>query len=380
MSPQDPSRAVHDEIRDVLGDRSLRGEPLDRALFALGARHLIEPYRALLLDLLGFDRPESRARATVLKIEAHRSVLAAALGGDPGFEVAALDYLHEIEGTLREPVFQEGPAAGDPGPRARPQDAPPGGEGLELLRAARSGRSLACVTLEPDAPGSLGGAALAEAVAAVREAARDTDLARGGNGGVALLLPCTAGPAALQAADRYRRVLAGSTGTPWSGGVAAGGAGALVPSAIEGESRRALLQARAAGGDRVHAAHPERRAHPRRHAAGAIGARLLVDGAAEDIVIEDLSLGGARLHTRRALVPGSGIVLSLRGSAVRARDIVLPSRVERTRARPGEPLPWQAAVAFPAGGAARLRLATLLADLPAAAPVASDPGSGGSDS
>jgi hypothetical protein len=373
---------VHAEIREVLGDRSLRGEALGRALFALGARRLIEPFRALLLDLLGLDLPEPRARSAVYRIEEHRSALTRALGSDPGFEVAAADHLHEIEGFLREPVFGDGPAASGaaaPGsPRAVP--APPGGDAMERARAARSRRPLSFVALEPDAPLPRAGFDLAASLAAIREAARDTDLARGAGAGIAVLLPCTPGDGALRAAERYRRVLADSTGLAWSAGVAAVAgedpdrAPLARPDGLAERARAALLGARAAGGDRAAADRSERRAHPRRAGAGAIGVRIVADPPAGEAVVENVSLGGALLATRRALAPGSQVLLALRGAAVRAREFVVATRVGRAIARPAAPLPWGAAIAFPADSEARLRIAGLLADLPRPA---APPGGGG---
>jgi hypothetical protein len=375
VSPLEPDRSVHHEIREVLGDRSLRGEALCRALFELGSRRLIEPCRALLLDLAGFDLPEGRARGAVQRIEAHRGVLEAGLGADPGFEVAACDLLHEIEGLLRVPVFRDGPAGAPAG--ARQEDRPPQtAEEVEreVRRAERTRRPVALMALGPDTGAPADRALLEAALASVREAARDTDLACRAAGDIVLALPCTGAAGALRAADRYRRVLADSTGVAWSAGVVAAGEGGCDAAGLERHAREALGVARARGGARSEPSRADRRAHPRHPAAGAVTGRLVGPDAAAEVVIEDLSLGGALLGSGAPLRPGDEVLLVLKGAAPRTREVLLRSRVGRLADEPEAPAPRRAAVEFPADAAARLGVAALLADLPPAAPTRPMPG------
>lgn len=362
MSPQDPNRAVHAEIRGFLGDRSLRGDALCRSLSDLGARHRIEPFRVAMHHLLGLDLPEARARGTVRLIEEHRDALSATLGTDPGFEVAAFDYLHEIEGRLREPVFRTGPAVLPPDRAGRAEEDLPTAESvrMEARRVSRGGRPFALVSLAPD-PGSPVDLKM-RADWVMREAARDTDQACGTADDMTLLLPCTGLEEARIAADRYRRVLADSTGVPWSAGVVSS-ASEPEGAGLEDSARAALRTARSAGGDRTAATRPDRRAHGRRPCGGAVSARFLEGGAGAEVGIENLSLGGALVATAAPLKPGERIVLGLRGTMARSREVVLPARVGRTLGRPGTPASWRSAVAFPADPGHRVRVAGLLSDL-----------------
>ena len=48
MGPRDLRRAVQDDIQEVLGDPAARGDRLAESIAALGARHSLEAFRAVL--------------------------------------------------------------------------------------------------------------------------------------------------------------------------------------------------------------------------------------------------------------------------------------------------------------------------------------------
>lgn len=369
METQDPVRAVEEKIRSVLADPSLRGARLAEAIHGLGARPHDEPFRLALRTVLPLDLSEDQARATLDAIEAHRAGLEANLGRDPGFSVAALDYLQDQEGTLRDPLFNQAPPEG---PAAARRAAIPNEAsieeivGLELKRAERFARPAALVLLAPDGAPQEGERAMLAAAAALRDGARDTDqVARLASAGFAVILPCTAREAALLAARRLRGALLRPTGVTWSAGVAAAPGDGRTATALERCARVALEAARVRGGDRAEAHHAERREHPRRAASGLAG-RLRREGTETAAAIEDLSLGGALIRTAERLEPGSECTLVLRETTARPREISAPLRVVRAAESPRTAggAGWVAAVVFLSDAAGRVRLAGLLADLP----------------
>lgn len=379
MGPEDLSRAVQEEIGTVLDDTSLRGERLSEAVLALGTRHGIEPFRAVLASLVRLDLREPEARRTLMEVDLHRASLAALLTRDPGLAVAALDRLQQIEGTLRDPVFRqagtEAPVIRVP-PAAGPEEAEVSGD-LEARRGERFDHPLSVVVLRPDRPEPLSGEEAGAAAAALREVARDTDQARPVPEGLRVVLPCTAGDAARNAADRLRRALRLSTGISWSAGVAASPRQEWDFPDLARGAGEAARAAQARGGDAVGMHRRERRDHPRRRVGPALAGRLRKDGAEWDIEIEDLSLGGALVGTQDGIPAGSEVVLILRETSARPRHVAIVSRIERLAEAPrdqgspggvaagGAPTRWRAAVSFRADPDSRLRIAGILADLPA---------------
>ncbi len=371
MDPQDLRRTHQDEIGGILWDPALRGARLSEAIVDLGARHDIEPFRACLHRLAGLERPEAAARPLLEEIDRHRASLEARLGRDPGLGVAALDFLHGLEGTIRDPIFRE---EGEGAPRAT-RSAGPGSIdeilALEVRRGERFGRPLAVAVLAPDGEGATAEGTMNLAAAAVKEALRDTDQAvRLVPQGFALILPCTPAGGAQQAAERLCRALRTATGTTWSAGLAACPDLAWDADALGSHAREALAAARAAGGDAARRFRPERRDHPRKGVGAALVATVRRDGAETPAEVRDLSVGGALLFTRARLDPGSEVQLALRETSARPREVLLPSRVVRAEvvhdeAAPGaagEPL-RRAGVSFQAEAEARFRVAGLLAGI-----------------
>ena len=363
MGPPNPRRPVLDDIRQFLGDPALRGGPLLEAISDLGSRHSVDTFRAVLSCSVPIDCPEHEARERVAAIERHRGAMEALLGRDPGFTVAAFDLMHEMDRTLRDPVFRDD--SFDPLPADPKAGAARGHFELSLRqetrRAERSGRPLAVAVLSPQEAGDPAAHA-APGFEALRDSARDIDtVLKDEAGDFLVLMPCTGGREGLRAADRFRRCLGLATGTLYCAGVAAAAGRAGEAHVLARQARQALRQARQSGaGAALHRA--ERRSHPRVRVGAAFGARLRHEGVESEIGVEDLSLGGALFATPRRVDPGREVVLTLRRPGARPAGFLIPSRVLRVLdgPNPGHP-PWKAAVGF--GREARLRVAALLAVL-----------------
>ncbi len=372
MEPQDLSGAIQKEIQAVVGDSSFRGNRLAQAVDDLGSRHAIEPFRAVLGALVPIDMPETEARATVLAIEEHRTSLELLLGRDPGLGVAALHYLHDLEGVIGEPAFREA-AAGAEDRRILPGDWLESGTfdemcDLEAKRGERTGRPLAAVVLLRDRDEVGSEEAMRTAEACLRDRVRETDHARRrAPGEFDLLLPLAGRERALEAAERLRGALTLSTGEPWSAGVASCAGPPWDAAALARNAREAARAARERGGGSTRPHHAERRGHARRRVGTALCATLSIEGKIRtDAQVEDLSLGGALLATQERFPPGAEVLLTLRETSPRPRQVAIASLVlwVRDAPAPGQAASGRAAVAFAADGDARLRLARLLADLP----------------
>ncbi len=371
MDPDDPRRAIHHDIQAILTDPAQRGARLLETLTTLGAGQEIEPFRRALQCLIHIDRSEEQSRGLFESIERHRGALEARLGRDPGLPVTALDLLHEIDGSLRDPIFREATAS-DLAPevdRSAPSPADLFDEILarEVRRGERFGRPMTVAILAPDGIPESGGDPTERAATVLREFCRDCDhSARLLPEGYALLLPCTGGAEAVAAAERLRRALRIPTGVSWSAGIASCPDQGWDAAAVASGARRALATARESGGDVVRAFRPERRAHARRRPAGPVLAALLRwDGGEARAEIEDLSLGGAQLRVTTPIAPEARVTLSMRERSARPREAVLASRVTRreTVEAPIGPPQFRLGISFvdPSGG--RLRVAALLSGL-----------------
>ncbi len=371
MPDRDPTRNLQDELNLILANPALRGARLTEAVGGTLSRRCADPYRTVLQCAASIDLPEAQARAAMTAIEQQRSDMEALLGRDPGFPVAALTWLHEVENRLPNPGFRgAGGAAlttgGSGTPAAIVLDLP---EEEEARRGERYNRPFSCVMLAPDEAAAAGRDALVSAASRVRESARDVDQTRATPDAIRVVLPCTAGEGARVAAERWRRVLCGATGLGWSAGVASSPRPVREAHTVAALAGEAMRSARLAGGDRTAAYRPEKRAHARRPVGTWLAGELRVDERGTPAVIEDLSLGGALLGTSEALVAGSDVMLAVRDTSVRPRTVVMASRIERCAAGTGASATrWRTAVAFRGDAEARQHLARLIADLPVGPP------------
>lgn len=368
MDPHDHGRHVHERIREILDDPSMRGARLAQAIADLGATGFPGPFQSLLSLLTHLEIPEAQAHRTLVQIEDHRAALEQQLGRDPGLCVAALDYLSEIEGSLRNPAFREGLAPALPPEKldSRPSDAAFLSRALvETRRSERYGRPLAFVLLVPDAQPAAG-EVLEAAAAVLRDAVREADeMPAVLEDGLILILPHTAADAALRAADRFRDVLRTVRGDSWSAGLATREGAPLDPACMLRDARQAWRAAHLEGGRRSRVHRVERRSHPRREIRGGLTATVLRGGLESAAALEDLSIGGARLRVSEAVQPGSGLRLTIREEAPRGRVVTLPANVRRLAETPapGVRLPFLAGIAFAPEGGDRSDIARLLADI-----------------
>jgi hypothetical protein len=369
VDPQALKRAGEDELREVLGSPSLRGEELKSAIAKLGVRRGIDPFRACLWLLARIDRPEEEAGAIFDAVELQRALLQERLGRDPGLAVAALDSVLSPDGALRRATQRHAPRAefGMAADGEAPE-TPPLEEllGSEVRRAARFREPLALLVLAPERGGD-DDSLMSRAAAILGQALRDTDhVARILPAGYVAILPSTPGAGALDAAGRMRESLFAATGVFWSAGMAAAPDLPWEAEALARGAQEALRAARLAGGPHVVSCRPERRAHPRRLAGDLVAAVLREDGLDQEMTLADLSVGGALLGTAERLAPGSEVLLALRETSARPREARVVSRVVRVDRNPPDSgsAPWKTAVCFLAGSENRLKVAGLLADLP----------------
>jgi hypothetical protein len=368
VDPLEPTIAVKEGIREILDDPSSRGTRFIQAIHHFGTLHSIEPFQTCLLALTGIQLPEPEAQSCLVEIDRHRDRLEADLGRDPGLGVAAVDHLHSRAVPLVDPAFR----SPEPDRSAVPTADRAESAFIEVLerevrRSERFNRPVGVALLAPESSGMKVG--IDQALAVAREVSRDTDTGcRLAPHVLGFILPCTDGPGAVRAAERMLGRLLTRTGLGWSAGVVAG---PDQPDEAEGLLRKAglaLEEARAAGGREVRAYRPERRSHPRRRVSGWLTGELRVDGGGGRIEVTDLSLGGARFDAPRELVPGTDVALTLRESSARPREVTIPGRIVRIQGRPDSAggAMWEAALRFSARESQILRLAGMLADLPAA--------------
>ena len=351
------SRALRSAVSDLLGQPRLRGADLLVALEEAGRAHGAEPFEAALAMLPGPHRAASEPRKVVAGIETHRSGLERRLGRDPGFVVAAVDFLQGADGRAwnraAAPIAARAVFRRD---AAGPDSSITFEDGLtaELRRCRRSRRPLSLLLLVP--PADPGPGVLDRAETALKEALRDSDLlARLLPPAFAIALPETGGSAAARAAARLGRIAARAAGAPFRCAV----------SVAEAEDENGATLLRAAqrsleGGPPGPGASRDRRRHRRNPAAG-VRARLLRDDhSARDTEILDLSSAGARIRDGE-LPEGSPVRLSLLGPSPRADEVTLPARVAfRRSSTDGGP----AILIFDDGSPELAELATLLSGLP----------------
>ncbi len=372
MHPRALTRAAREEIRTILEGPALPGGQLAEAIRDLGERHAIEPFRACLGAIAPLDRAEPAAQRLILSIERHRSVMQRKLGRDPGFGIAAIDYLQHVEGLIHD-LLPAAARTDDSTGRVRQQEGPvmeslQRALALNVRRCERFGRALALAVLRPDRTCAGRSRLPAATVEALHGAVRDVDhTARILPEGFAVTLPCTSGRGGVVTAERLRAMLANSVGVPWSAGVASCPEHPWDAVLLARRSQEAVARARSLGGDRTEICHPERRA-VRRRSIGHGGLRVSLAGRASPraVAIDDLSMRGALVRTNVCLRREERVILSLSGTSARARKVALAARVVRAeRAEHGPGADWSVGLQFLDDEPARSRIAGLIADLPA---------------
>jgi hypothetical protein len=349
------SRALRSAVSDLLGEPRLRGADLLAALEEAGRAHGAEPFEVCLAMLPIPRRAPGEPRHVVAGIETHRSGLERRLGRDPGFVVAAVDFLQGADGRAWN---RAAPAARASARDARGRETVGSfEEGLcaELRRCRRSRRPLSLILLVPVQ--DLGREALDRAETALAEALRDSDrLGRLVPPAFAIALPESDGAAAGRAAARLGRIAARAAAAPFRCGLSVAGAGEDDGEVLLSSARRSLERQSI---DPEAGPFPERRRH-RRSPAVEVRARLLRDDSTRDIEVLDLSSVGARVRDGD-LEEGTAVRLSLLGPSPKADAATLPARVASRRISPDDD---QAVLIFDEGDPGLAELATLLSGLP----------------
>ena len=360
MQPLASSRAVREMFRQILASSELRGVTLMKSIEDVGRRQGIEPFGACLAFFSRSARSEPDARITFEEIEAHRDAMRVRLRRDPGFAVAAADYLQLVEG-LGWHRGEAPPGSGSIGRScARPFDQI---LDTELRRHARHGRPLSLVLLAPWTP--VEPDSVAAGAAAVTGAVRDVDQpARILPEGMVVLLPCTEGADGAAAARRLVSLAGRASSAAWCGGVAAIPDCPSEPERFGAAAHAALEQARQEGPGRVHLARHERRRHRRRIVAGAIQARIRSSSRVIEVDVVDLSLHGALIESDAAMEAGDAIVLEVAERTPRGRSAEVAARILRSEAaaEPSRPA-WRAALVFEAPASALPSVTHILAGL-----------------
>jgi hypothetical protein len=350
------SRALRSTVSDLLGEPRLRGADLLAALEEAGRVHGAEPFEVCLAMLPVPRRAPGEPRQVVAGIETHRSGLEQRLGRDPGFVVAAIDFLQGAYGRAWHRATPAGARASAHDARGR-EPAGSFEEGLcaELRRCRRSRRPLSLILLVPEQ--DPGREVLDRAEVALAEALRDSDrLGRLVPPAFAIVLPESDGAAAARAAARLGRIAARAAAASFRCGLSVAGAEENDGEALLSAARRALEHEPI---DPEAGPFTERRRH-RRNPAPGVRARLLRDESTRDTEILDLSSVGARVRDGEA-PEGTAVRLSLLGPSPRADAATLPARVASRRAAPDG---GQAVLIFDEGDPGLAELATLLSGLP----------------
>lgn len=360
MQPLASSRAVRESLRQILASSELRGVSLVKLIEDVGRRHEVEPFGVCLALFSRAARSEPDARITFEEIEAHRDAMRVHLQRDPGFAVAAADYLQIVEGL----GWNRGEAPHGRGPIVR------GNErsfdrllDVELRRHARHSRPLSLLLLAPWCP--VEPDAVAAAATAVSGAVRDVDQpARVLPEGVVVLLPCTEGSDGAAAGRRLTGVAERASRAAWCGGVAALPGAAADLETFGAVARDALEQALQDGPGRVRLSRRERRRHPRRVADGAIQGRIRSGDRLIAVEVVDLSLHGALLEASSPIPIGDSIVLEVAERTPRGRSAEFAARILRseTATRGSRPV-WRAAVRFETAGGVLPSVTHILAGL-----------------
>jgi hypothetical protein len=334
VQPQALTRPAQRDIREVLGNSALSGARLAGAIRQLGVRHGIAPFRACLGAIALLHRSERDSEKTIQSIEEHRAGLRRSLNRDPGFGVAALDYLQQVERMMRGPVSMAAApsVSGGAGRPLAPTDASVDQILVrEIARCERAVGLLALCIVRPDRPLGQREATMTAAARVLHSGLRDIDYAaRLFPDGFAIIMPCTPGKGAAGAMARLRAALTGVTGLDWSAGIAGCPEIPWDATLLVKAANAALEQVRQRGGTTSMLQRAERRAH-RRWMVGAdqLSAAIRYGAGETEIVVEDLSLGGARLTTRRPIPQGDRVTLSLAAAANRARRTFIDARVVR---------------------------------------------------
>jgi len=376
VAPHSPRRRIEEQLLRLLRDDRPAPHRLLARLNELGREEGVPALSRALRLLVHVEVGEEEAARLWSDILSHRTVLARALGRDPGLRVAALDYLHNVEHRLRSPKIiemrefaeTERCAVTDPLTGLWNRRAFRQGLDREILRSERYGLVLSVLLLDlddfkaiNDLCGHLfGDVVLERAGKLLRRSVREADLAaRYGGEEFAVLLPETDRMGAYAVGERIRRRLfvafaeeptAGrEVRLTISGGVAAYPEDGVDAEGLLEKADRALYLAKGAGKNRVALYWAERRSEVRYPMAAGARARLIRQEEGEGRPAEaiNLSRAGILLALREPPQPAEPVrvVLERRGGRPQ-QGFEMSGRVVRIE-RPSSPAePYRVGIAF----------------------------------
>jgi diguanylate cyclase (GGDEF)-like protein len=311
-------------------------------------------YSSLLYLLTHLNFTERQATRHWKKVVAHRDVLRAAIGRDPGLRVAILDYFVNVSRELKNPKVIE-LAIYERTERSAVTD---GLTGLynhafflqalrqEVLRSKRHGLRAALLLLDldnfkrvNDERGHVeGDRVLMKAAAVVREGVREIDVAaRYGGEEFAVLLPDTSRLGAFVVAERIRRRIEdrfarGRSVVTVSGGIAVFPDDAGTPADLIVQADAGLYGAKAAGKNRILLPQGERRRFRRQ--VSPQGVTVGTRAGRAPARVKNVSEGGLLVSLREAVPLGSAVSLTIERTG--ATPVGLRGEVVRVERVPGE--------------------------------------------
>jgi len=358
LAPQRLDPRTREELLALLEVPSPSGETARRRVEEISRQRAFPVHCALLGLLVHAEMSEEEASTHWRSLCAHREDLAARLGRDPGFRVAALDYFSRNEAFLARPVLVDEAIL----ERCRRSASKDGLTGLvspghfqdllkrEVRRSGRRSRDFSLVLLDLDdftrvnaAHGRpTGDAALREVAGILSARLRDADVAaRTGGAHFALILPGTRRLGAYVVAERIRAAVEERFRQPLqekgrlfltlSCGVAVCPADGATKEHLLDRASRALGRARQEGGNTIVLHHQERREGVRFRPLGR-SLRVLVSpgggGEPRTLRATDLSRTGALLESDSPFETGEEMELRF-PDRMPVSDLSVPVRVER---------------------------------------------------
>jgi two-component system cell cycle response regulator len=311
-------------------------------------------YSSLLYLLTHLNFTERQAARHWKRVLAHRDMLRAAIGRDPGLRVAILDYFVNVSHELKNPKVIE-LAIYERTERSAVTD---GLTGLynhafflqalrqEVLRSKRHGLRAALLLLDldnfkrvNDERGHVeGDRVLMRAAAVVREGVREIDVAaRYGGEEFAVLLPDTSRLGAFVVAERIRRRIEerfarGRSLVTVSGGIAVFPDDAATPADLIVQADAGLYGAKAAGKNRILLPQGERRRFRRQISPQ--GVTVATRAGRTPARVKNVSEGGLLVSLREAVPLGSPVSLTI--ERVGGTPVGLRGQVVRVERVPGE--------------------------------------------
>jgi diguanylate cyclase (GGDEF)-like protein len=355
----------------LLAEDRLDGERLLTRLREFRALEGVPTCSTVLHLLANLSLPEEEAERLLLGLNQHRRELAEILGRDPGLRVAAIDFLANVKGLLRNPTIVELSQL-ERTERSATTDALTDlynrryfGNALdiEIRRSRRYALALSLLMFDLDSfkpvndlyGHPFGDLVLKRAGRVILRAVRESDLAcRFGGEEFAVVLPETDRLGALAVGERVRRAVernfaskpiqGRAVAMTLSGGVAAYPDDGADAKALIARADQALYLAKTRGKNRVIMHFNEQRRDVRYPVRESARATLVTPSgrSAREACALNISSGGALLATEQELVADDAVELELSENKSRWTVAGRVVRVEQ----PSAPAARRVAVAF----------------------------------